>query len=187
MFRIFSKKINLQHGFTLVELIVAIVIFAILCSIAIPAYSSWLPEYRLKNAVRDLYSNMQLTKMLSVKKNANYKIVFDTTGGGTYRIIKPSGEIEKKLDFLEYDKGGGIRYGKGKAKKSAKESGPPKPVPDDGVSYPYNQISFDPKGIGSGMGYVYLENDKGTAYAVGSWASGIIVLKKWNESSGEWE
>jgi prepilin-type N-terminal cleavage/methylation domain-containing protein len=181
---IFSKKRDLHQGFTLVELIVAISIFAILCSIAIPAYSSWLPEYKLKNAVRDLYSNMQLAKMLSIKENNNYQINFDTNGEG-YSIHRPDGTVERKVNFIYYDKSIGIKYGGGAATKNATVSGGPLPI--DGVSYQNNKISFNPRGLASSMGYAYLDNKNGAAYAVGTWITGIIVLKKWNEAEGEWE
>ena len=179
-----SDRNDISKGLTIIELIVTISILGILFSIAIPAFSSWLPEYRLKSAVRDLYSTMQLTKVMSIKYNDKYRIVFDTNGEG-YRIERPDGTIERNINFTNYDKGGGIGFGGGNATKNATTSGGP--VPDDGVSYQYNKVSFTPRGLGSGMGYAYLENRKGTAYAVGSWISGIIVLKKWNEDTGEWE
>jgi len=172
------------HGFTLVELITALSMLAILCSIAIPAFSSWLPEYRLKSAARDLYSNMQLARMKSIKHNNNYKIIFDTAGRG-YRLISPDGTTERNIYFMNYDKSGGIGYGGGKAVKNATVSGGS--LPSDGVSYQSNKISFNPRGLGSGMGYAYMNNKKGTAYAIGSWITGIIVLKKWNEYKKEWE
>jgi prepilin-type N-terminal cleavage/methylation domain-containing protein len=184
MSRLLSPKADLHQGFTLVELIVALSIFAILCSIAIPAYSSWLPDYKLKSAVRELYSNMNLAKMLSIKENKKYQIVFETGGLGSYRVVRPDGTTEKRIKFEEYDKIGGVGYGAGRATKSAKEGGGL--IQADGVSYQNNKISFNPKGLASGMGYVYLENQKGVAYAIGTWITGIIVVKKWNEPKGEW-
>lgn len=172
------------HGFTLIELIIVISMLAILCSIAIPAYSSWLPEYRLKSAVRELYSNMQLTKTMSIKFNDKFKMIFDTGGNG-YRILRPDDTVERRVSFSNYDRTGEIRYGGGKATKNATTSGGA--LPGDGVSYQNNRISFTSRGLGSGMGYAYLRNNKGTAYAIGSWISGIIVLKKWNENKREWE
>jgi len=167
------------------DMIIALFILGILCSIAIPAYSSWLPDYELKNAVRDLYSNMNLAKMLSIKENKKYQIVFETNGTGSYSLVRPDGTTLKNIRFTDYDKIGGIGYGGGKATKSAKEGG--EPIPADGVSYQNNKIFFNPKGIASGMGYVYLKNQKGMAYALGTWITGIIVVKKWNESKVRWE
>ena len=44
-----------KSGFTLIELIIVIGMISLLTSIAIPAVMKWLPNYRLKAAVRDLY------------------------------------------------------------------------------------------------------------------------------------
>lgn len=180
---VIRKQTIHRQGFTLIELIVAIFIFGILCSIAVPAFSSWIPEYNLKMAVRDLYSNMQLTRTLSIKKNAKYQIVFNTAGRG-YRVVRPDGTTEKTVAFTTYDKGGGIGYGSGNATEEANGSGDP--VQEDGVSFQFNKTTFNSKGIGS-LGYVYLANNKGTAYAIGSRITGFIVIKKWKESAGKWE
>lgn len=173
---------NHVRGFTIMELVSAVSILGILCLIAIPAFSSWLPEYKLKSAARDLYSNMQLARMMSIKNNGTYRVIFDTSENGSYRIESPDGTTERSISFLNYDKGGGIGFGLGVATKSVGSS-----MPEDGVSYQNNKTSFTPRGIGSGMGYAYIENNRGTAYAVGTWMTGIIVLKKWNDSMGAWE
>jgi hypothetical protein len=43
---------------------------------------------------------------------------------------------------------------------------------------------FNPRGTGS-AGYVYLQNEKNTTYAVGTRSSGVILLRKWRGS--EWQ
>ncbi|MBW2610213.1 MAG: GspH/FimT family pseudopilin [Deltaproteobacteria bacterium] len=173
-----------SSGFTLMEIIVTCAILAILAAVAIPAFSSWLPEYRLKSAVRDLYSNTQLARVMAIKNNESYRMIFITTEDGAYIIQKPDGTTERTINFLDYDSNGNIGYGGGNATKSATKSGGS--IPTDGVSYGSNVATFNPRGLGS-SGYVYLANSTGTAYAIGRWSSGIIVLKKWNNSTNSWE
>ncbi len=91
-----SSIINGKAGFSLVELMVAIGLLAVLAAIAIPNLSSWLPSYRLKSAARDLYSNMQKAKMAAIKSNSTVTLNFTaSTGspclGGMYNFVDAGG------------------------------------------------------------------------------------------------
>jgi len=72
-----------KDGFTLMELMVTMVVLAIVVTITIPVFARWLPDYRLRAAARDLYSNFQLAKMTAVRNNANCAITFNQAVGGT--------------------------------------------------------------------------------------------------------
>ncbi len=74
-----------EAGFTLVELITILVILAVLASIAIPTFSVWLPNYRLRGAARDLYSSLQMAKLGAVKHNQQWAVVFDQ-GSNRYYV-----------------------------------------------------------------------------------------------------
>ena len=74
-----DKRLFRDSGFTLTELMVVIAVLAILSAIAVPAFSTWMPQYRLKQAARDLYSNMQQMKMTAVKNNTSTNLVFSTS------------------------------------------------------------------------------------------------------------
>lgn len=72
-------RLKRKPGFTIVELITTIAVFAILSSIAIPAISSWLPDYRIKSAARNIASHVQLARMKAISTNRNYGINFDVS------------------------------------------------------------------------------------------------------------
>ena len=172
------------QGFTLLEVMITVIILGVLSSIAVPAFLVWLPDYRLRSAASDLYSNMQLAKMMAIGSNKKCWMIFDPDGSGSYEIRGPDGTPEKRVDFLDYDPDGNIGYGRGNATRNATTSGGP--IQEDFISYRYNKATFNPCGMGS-FGYVYLSNDRGTAYAVGTWFAGVIVLKKWNDTINSWE
>jgi len=162
-----------EKGFNLLEIIITCAIFGIIAAVAIPGFSTWLPDYRLKGAVQDIYSNLHLTKMEAVKKNGNRSIVFDA-GAGTY--TKADGTTVKLSEY-----GSGVAYGRGNA-----GGGVDGEDFDNFITYavPDDEASFNSRGMGNnnGSGYVYLTNSNNRAYAVGSLISGVILLKKWNGS-----
>ena len=180
-----SLNRNTESGVTLMEILVIMVILAALAAIAIPTFAVWLPNYRLKSAARDLYSNFQMAKMGAVNKNNDWAVIFDNTSSpGKYAIASDPGDndewdvpagddqIEKIVDLAGYK---GVRFGHGDA------GGPVGVTFGDEISYDPNRVVFNPRGTGN-AGYVYLQNEKNTAYAVGTRSSGVILLRKWTAS-----
>lgn len=99
-----------NSGFSLIELIIILGMISVVSAIAFPSFMKWLPNYRLKAAVRDLYSNMQKARMEAVKTNQNVLIeffvgVYAPEGRvGSYRVFvdksAPSGAYDGGDDIL---------------------------------------------------------------------------------------
>lgn len=165
-----------NNGFTLIETVVVVAIIAILLAIAIPAILTWLPNYRLKSAAQNLYSDMQLAKMQAVKSNTTKTVVFKES---EKKYEKPDGTSV----FFEETYNKDVWYGNGNATKEVDGGS----FGGDPITYagPDDRVVFNSRGMtnntgNGGSGFVYLTNKKGTAYAVGSRSSGVILLKKWN-------
>lgn len=75
---------------TMIELIVVMVILGVMVLISIPNIGRWLPRYRLRGAVRDVASSMQLARLGAIKDNGEWAIQFDTNAQ-TYRILSDDG------------------------------------------------------------------------------------------------
>lgn len=77
-----------QCGFSLAELMVTIGVFSILAGIAIPSFTSWLPDYYLRAAARDLLSNFQLARLTAIRTGHNCAITFNQPiEGVTYGYV----------------------------------------------------------------------------------------------------
>jgi type IV fimbrial biogenesis protein FimT len=173
---------------------VVLVVLAIMAAIAIPGFSTWLPNYRLKSAARDIYSNMQLAKIGAIKANANWAIVFDA-GSNIYKICSDDGgdgswtdggeTVEKQpVDLADYKSG--VGYGHGNATTNATQGGGTFPGDDISYTTPDNVAIFSPRGTVDNLGYVYISNNKGLSYVVGTpTIAGVITLRKW--TGADWE
>jgi prepilin-type N-terminal cleavage/methylation domain-containing protein len=177
-----------KDGFTLIELLVAMVMLAIMVAIGIPGFARWLPDYRLRAAARDVYSNMQLTKMSAVRNNATWAIVFDT-GANRYFVCSEDGAdddwtttgdnaIEKTINLSDY--GNSIQYGHGNATVAIGAGF------GDEVTFSSNVAEFNSRGfLNPPSGYVYLSNNKNSSFGIGSLTSGVSLLRRWNGATWE--
>jgi len=92
-------------GFTLLELVMAMVIFAIVAAISIPTFRDFLAQRRLNGAARELHGNLMSMRMqavsenrwiaLNVDNNHQYTIFRDINQNGTV----DSGEVLVVKDF----------------------------------------------------------------------------------------
>lgn len=73
-----SRAIS-QHGFTLVELIVAMVVFGIMVTIAVPSFTSLMDSIRVKRAADAISSFLVNAKSEAIKRNTSVSVEFQTS------------------------------------------------------------------------------------------------------------
>ncbi len=187
----FRRRRKKNSGFTFVELMIALAILAVLATVSIPAVVRWLPNYKLKTAARDMYSHFQKARLQAARLNTELAVVFNSADN-TYQIINggPDGLYGSGGDDILMNTtplegyGNGVRFGSGAATQSA-----------DGVTaigaeinWEYalgNFVLFNPKGLVFETGYVYITNEEGSCFAVGTPSlSGTIVQRRWYINGG---
>lgn len=166
-----TEKTSLQGtaGFSLVELMVVLAVLVILASIAVPAYTVWVPNYKLKTAAREVYSALQLAKLRAVKENANVVIWFDTNTN-SYRA------------FLDDGSGAGVAGNNTQdgSEPTIKEGtlDPDVNMYSTNFSTWSNQTVFNSRGLASGgWGYVYLKNGQGQYRRITVWTTGHLKME----------
>lgn len=167
-----------SKGFTLIELIIAMVIMGIMAAMVTPNFLGWVANYNLKSAANELYSNMQFARINAVKQNKEWAVVFrysigiyyvcSDNGDGDWATLDINQTIERTITLSDY--ASDIAYGMGNATANVTVTG--------GV-FPGGAV-FESRGtLSVAEGYFYLTNGKGTAYAIGSGLGGAVVYRQW--------
>ncbi|WP_339137943.1 MAG: GspH/FimT family pseudopilin [Candidatus Electrothrix sp. GW3-4] len=172
------------HGFTLVELMLVISLFAVLSAASIPSLLRGVPEKRLKSAVRNVYADLQKARLLAVKKNKKVIVRFNETDGYYYidedekdtAGYKEWNPDEMRRDLADY---GGVIYGKGSAEKNWNNDVINRVVP-------YNDISFKTTGTATQASvYLQYQDENNITYAVTTTNYGTVKVRKFSGSAWE--
>lgn len=86
-----------QHGFTLVELMITIMVAAILLVVAVPAMQTLVQNNRLTTQTNDFVSALQLARSEAAKRNRQITVTTRSAGGGwevldnqiALRVVQP--------------------------------------------------------------------------------------------------
>jgi prepilin-type N-terminal cleavage/methylation domain-containing protein len=80
-----AVKIKSSRGFTVIEMVIVIAIIAIAVSVAAPNFNSFRQNTNLKEAARDISSDISLYRQRAVAENRGYQINF-SAAANTYTI-----------------------------------------------------------------------------------------------------
>lgn len=173
----FGKCLCLENntGFTLVEMIIAIAVIAVLSAIAVPNLLTWRGNAELNRATRDVVSNLQRAKLTAVKRNTYCAVTFSATGYTVYvdssrDLVKDAGEdVIATVSLSEY--GGAVSM-------DTSQGG------GDGLTFssPTDSVAFAPNGFpknssgGFGAGSVFLRNNNNRTTSVVVSSAGNIRI-----------
>jgi Tfp pilus assembly protein FimT len=179
-------------GLTIIELVVVMCILGVMVLISIPNIGRWLPRYRLRSAIRDVGSSMQLARLGAIKDNKMWGIQFDT-GAETYTVWSSGSDGRwltgddvaisttslgdyRSVSFGDNGYGSwfmGVDVG-------------------DGVTFTNNTVIFSPDGtagpehVNGIVGSAYLQNNRGDAACARIRFSGTgVEVVHWDGDSWE--
>lgn len=65
-----------SHGFSVIEIVTALVIMGIVAAIALPAWNTLLPSHHLSSAVRQVQSELQNVKIRAAAENLGFQLEY---------------------------------------------------------------------------------------------------------------
>jgi prepilin-type N-terminal cleavage/methylation domain-containing protein len=160
-----------NKGFTLAEVVVTLGILALMATIAIPSYFSWLPKNRIRTSVRQIYDDLNLAKMLAVKNNTNAVVKF-FPASNTYSIWLDTKVANFALDANEPI----IRQGATLEKD----------VNLYQTSLTSNSCAFNNRGLSINTGQIYMTSPSGLYIGVDLNAAGGISIITSTDGGGTW-
>ncbi len=95
-------------GFTLIEAMVVVVLIILMAALVFPKVMNIMPRYRLKEAARNVYQNVQLAKMTALREGSPCVVVFSSTGYELFLDIDqdfikdPTDKLIKQVKWSEF-------------------------------------------------------------------------------------
>lgn len=96
-------RVGAQSGVTLIEMMVALAIAALLVTLAIPSYTAWIADSQIRNAAESLGSGLRFAKSQAIIRNEAVRLVLDpTTGTGGWQVqLDSDGTLLQTGSFAE--------------------------------------------------------------------------------------
>lgn len=89
-----------DRGFSLLELLVALVIISIAAAIAAPNFSRLMEAYVLRTAARQLVTDFQSARMRAVAEGVNHRVSFVSGIAPQYAIERNTAGVWQTLDIV---------------------------------------------------------------------------------------
>ena len=155
------------RGYTLLELMVALSIIAVLTSASVSNFSATLPRYKLREAVSAVLATLKNARLRAVKESCVVVVNFD-----------PDGDGRLDGDYVAFVDGGGESPGDGIWTPASGEAliahgRLPGGVQFTRTSFPGKRLCFNGQGHLMGINRsIYLENSDGETRKITVYASG---------------
>jgi type IV fimbrial biogenesis protein FimT len=87
---------SIQRGFTLIELLVGLAIFGILIVSALPSYTAWIQNTKIRNAAESVQNGLQLARSEAVMRNTSVQFVFGAASAWSVSVVAPPQPLQSR-------------------------------------------------------------------------------------------
>jgi len=84
------------RGVTLIELMIAFAVLALLLTLALPSYRNWIQNTQIRTAAEALQSGMQLARAEAVRRNNTVQLVMGASTDWTVSVVSPAEQIQAR-------------------------------------------------------------------------------------------
>jgi type IV fimbrial biogenesis protein FimT len=85
-----------ERGFNLIELMIGVALIAILMVVALPEFSTWLHNTKIRTAAESVIAGMQLARAEAVRRNVNVQFAFGTGTAWTVSVPSTAEQIQTR-------------------------------------------------------------------------------------------
>ena len=85
------------RGFTIVELMIGLAIVAIVVFSALPSYTAWIQNTKIRNAAEAVLNGLQLARAEAIQRNTNVQFVVGTDSGWTVSVVAPAVVVQSRI------------------------------------------------------------------------------------------
>lgn len=73
-------------GVTLIELMIAITVLALLLTLGVPGYTQWIHNTQIRTAAEAAVNGIQTARAEAIRRNANVEVLFNALPGSSWQV-----------------------------------------------------------------------------------------------------
>jgi type IV fimbrial biogenesis protein FimT len=188
-YKIAMRRMLLQRGFTLVELVITLVVAAILLAVAVPSFTTLVKNNRMTTQINGLAVSLNLARSEAVKRGVSVTVCKRNSAGndcnnaGNWQdgwIVFVDDDMDADHAEAGVDGDGSVDAGEQILRVVPALSG------GNTLAFGKNRITFDSRGFSSGYnGTFSLCDDRGASHAAGLVASNSGRVRQAVDGNGD--
>jgi type IV fimbrial biogenesis protein FimT len=81
---------------TLIEVMIGLAVFGILVMMALPDYTAWIQNTKIRNAAESVQNGLQLARSEAIRRNTDVAFVFGSASGWSVNVVAPAATVQSR-------------------------------------------------------------------------------------------